>query len=109
VEEGGEPPKMIKDLSTEEEGMFLIGGPSWVRTPPELGSKKMYIQKQGWVDMRCLICSRARPVYVMKLDEGICVSCCMNCKQYAWFREESCTTTSPADQTAPETSKDSTE
>lgn len=91
MEEGGRAPEMIRDLSDElcapgEGGALLIGGPSWVRTPPELGSKKMSIIRQGTVDMNCPVCRRQRPVYVLELEDDIHVSCCENCKQYGWFK-----------------------
>jgi len=89
MEEGGKVPDFVKDVSDqlgEGGGALLIGGPSWIRTPPELGGKKMYISKQGMVDMNCPVCRRQRPVYVFKLEENVHVSCCENCKQYGWFK-----------------------
>ena len=88
MQEGGRPPEFIKDVSEQlgEGGALLIGGPSWVRTPPELGAKKMNITKQGWVDMRCPVCDAGGPIYTMQLEEGVHVACCQSCEQYGWFR-----------------------
>lgn len=98
MNEGGKPPEFVKDISEQmgsgEEGVLLVGGPSWVRTPlelgEELGGKKLYIDKQGFVDIRCPVCQAAGPVWIVKLktpdqEKNLHVSCCSDCKQYGWF------------------------
>lgn len=92
TQEGGSIPEFVKDISEQMgENCLLVGGPNWIRTPTglptHLSNRKMYIQRQGWVDMRCPIpsCQAEAPVYVFELEDGLMVSCCATCRQYGWF------------------------
>lgn len=90
LQEGGSIPDYVKDVSEQMgEGCLLVGGPSWIRTPenlpPNLASRKMYIQRRGWLDMRCPVCHAGAPVYVFELEDDLMVSCCATCRQYGWF------------------------
>jgi hypothetical protein len=86
---GGAPPEMVRNISEEYGfggGALLLGGPSWIRSPPELGAEKLHIQKQGWIKMRCPVCKEGDTVYVILLEKDLCVSCCSLCGKYGWIR-----------------------
>lgn len=91
-ETGGNGPGMTSPVLDLPEGFALAMGmpqaAQWIRTPPELGSRKLYIQGTWWVDMRCPInnCNAQGPIQVVDLEEDISVLCCVSCKQYGWVR-----------------------
>lgn len=91
-ETGGEGPRPTSPVLDLPEGFALAMGlphaAQWVRTPPELGSRKLYIQKVWHVLMNCPIngCNAPGRITVVELEEDISVLCCKECKQYGWVR-----------------------
>lgn len=90
-EEGGATPgRVSKPLELPEGFALVVGEPlaaQWVRTPPELGARKLYIKSVREVHMRCPMCdTRERPMSIVGLEENVGVICCPICKQYGWIK-----------------------
>jgi hypothetical protein len=88
-QQDGEAPGKVSPPIRLPEGFGLVmGSPAaqWVRTPPELGSKKLYIKAARWVDMRCPVEQCGGPIHTVDLEEDISVTCCSNCGKYGWVR-----------------------
>lgn len=90
IRRAGDPEPLVHDVS-EEMGTpaILIGQPDWVITPPELGSKKLYIEHRCCEGMVACPACKAKDIMVKALffkgSDLICLetSCC---KQFLWVR-----------------------
>lgn len=86
---GGRAPEHVQAVHDEvgEGGMVVVGGPDWVISPPELGSKKLYIKGREWMKMNCPVCRAEGPIHIILLEDDLRVSCCAECGQYGWFKK----------------------
>jgi len=88
--EGKAPSNISPPLELPEGAAVVIGQPtaaSWVITPVELGSEKLYIQRTYVRDMECpRKCGAPGPLKVVELEGGLSVVCCETCGRYSWIK-----------------------